>query len=161
MANTYSQIYLHVVFAVAGRARLIPARHQEELNRYITGIVTNKGQKLLAVNGMPDHLHVLLNLQPDVAPSDVVRDIKANSSRFINEQRWLPGGRFEWQRGFGAFSYAASQLATVVRYIERQPQHHATRTFGEEYRALLALFGVPHDERHLFADPYADPYAEP
>lgn len=157
MANTYSQIYLHVVFAVAGRARLIPARHQEELNRYVTGIVTNKGQKLLAVNGMPDHLHVLLNLQPDVAPSDVVRDIKANSSRFINEQRWLPGGRFAWQRGFGAFSYAASQLAAVVRYIERQPQHHATRTFGEEYRALLALFAVPHEDRYLFADPYAEP----
>lgn len=156
MANTYTQIYLHVVFAVAGRARLIPARNQEELNRYITGIVTNKGQKLLAVNGMPDHLHLLLNLRPDVAPSAVVRDIKANSARFINEQRWLPG-RFEWQRGFGAFSYAASQLGAVVRYIARQPQHHATRTFGEEYRALLTAFAVPFDEQHLFADAYTAP----
>lgn len=156
MANTYSQIYLHMVFAVAGRARLIPARHQEELNQYITGIVTNKGQKLLAVNGMPDHLHIFLNLQPDVAPSDVVRDIKANSSRFINEQNWLPGGRFEWQRGFGAFSYAASQVAAVCRYIAQQQQHHATRTFGEEYRALLRLFGIAHDEQYLFADPYTE-----
>ena len=154
MANTYSQIYLHVVFAVAGRARLIPTEHQETLYKFITGIVRNRGQKLLAINGMPDHVHLLLNVQPEVAPSDLVRDIKANSSRFITTQGWVRGGSFAWQRGFGIFSYAPSQLASVIRYIERQQAHHATRSFQQEYRALLALFQIPYDEQYLFTDPY-------
>lgn len=146
MAGTFTQLHIQVVFAVAGRAHLIPAHRQEHLNRYITGIITNKGQKALAVNGMPDHLHILLGLRPDMPLATLVRDIKANSSRFINEQNWLPG-KFAWQLGYGAFSYSASHLDQVIRYIQNQQQHHATRTFREEYQALLDHFEVQYDPR--------------
>ncbi len=148
MAGTFSQLHVQVVFAVAGRTGLIPSHRQEELNKYVAGIIANKGQKVLAVNGMPDHLHILVGLRPEMALADLVRDIKSNSSRFINEQRWLPG-RFAWQRGYGAFSYSASHLAQVVRYILDQQRHHATRTFREEYQRLLDLFGVEYDPRFL------------
>jgi REP element-mobilizing transposase RayT len=114
MANTYTQIYLHVVFAVEGRQSLIKPEHNDELQKYITGIVSGQKQKLIAINNMPDHLHLLVGLRPDAALSDLVRDIKANSSRFIREKNWVPG-RFSWQEGFGAFSYSHSQLGTVVR----------------------------------------------
>jgi len=152
MANTYTQIHLHIVFAVRGRASLIPAKHAATLYRYITGIVTNQGQKLLAINGMPDHLHLLIGLRPDQALADLMRDVKANSAKFINEQHWLPT-KFSWQEGYGAFSYGASQLPAVIQYIERQQEHHAKRTFGEEYRLLLDSFGVAYDSRYLFASP--------
>ena len=148
MAGTFTQIHIQVVFAVAGCTRLIPAHRQEELNQYVAGIIANKGQKVLAVNGMPDHLHLFIGLRPDMALADLVRDIKANSSRFINEQRWTVG-RFAWQRGYGAFSYAASQVDQVVRYIHDQQRHHATRTFREEYQRLLELFGVEYDPQYL------------
>ena len=148
MAGTYTQLHIQVVFAVAGRNRLIPAQHQERLNQYVTGIIDGKGQKALAVNGMPDHLHVLVGLRPETPLADLVRDIKSNSSRFINEQSWLPG-RFAWQRGYGAFSYSASHLDQVVRYIHDQQRHHAVRTFREEYQALLDRFGVQYDPRFL------------
>lgn len=148
MAGTYTQLHIQIVFAVAGRACLIPAKHQEQLNQYVTGIITNKGQKALAVNGMPDHLHVLVGLRPEMPLADVVRDIKANASRFINEQRWVIG-KFAWQRGYGAFSYSASHLDQVIRYIHNQQLHHATRTFREEYQALLDRFGIQYDPRFL------------
>ncbi|WBA42514.1 IS200/IS605 family transposase [Hymenobacter canadensis] len=149
MANTYTQIHLHLVFAVRGRACLIPADRAETLYRYITGIVTNQGQKLLAINGMPDHLHLLIGLRPEKALSDLVRDTKANSAKFINEQRWLKA-RFAWQEGFGAFSYSASQLPDVIRYIQHQQEHHAKRTFAEEYRLLLERFGVEYNAKYVF-----------
>lgn len=148
MAGTYFQLHIQLVFAVAGRTRLIPTQHQETLNKYVTGIITNKGQKALAVNGMPDHLHLLVGLRPDTALSDLVRDIKANSSRFISEQGWVTG-KFAWQRGYGAFSYSASHLDRVVRYIHNQKAHHATRSFREEYQALLDAFGVQYDAQYL------------
>ena len=151
MADTYSQIYLHVVFAVAHRQGLIPTAHKEELYKYMAGIVKAKGQKLLAVNGMPDHVHLLLNIQPNIALSDLIRDVKANSSRFINEKRWTTG-KFSWQSGFGAFSYAASQLDAVIGYIQRQQQHHTQRSFRQEYEALLTAFGVDFDSAHTFGD---------
>lgn len=149
MANTYTQIHLHIVFAVRGRASLIPTGHASTLYRYITGIVTQQGQKLLAINGMPDHLHLLIGLRPDKALSDLMRDIKANAAKFINAQQWLPV-KFAWQEGFGAFSYGASQLPTVIRYIEQQQEHHAKRTFSEEYRLLLDSFGVAYNPDYLF-----------
>ena len=152
MANTYTQIHLHIVFAVKGRLSLIPSRNAATLYRYITGIITQQGQKLLAINGMPDHLHLLIGLRPDKALSDLVREVKANSARFINEQHWV-AGRFAWQEGFGAFSYSASQLPTVIKYIERQQEHHATRTFQEEYRLLLERFGVDYNPAYLFTSP--------
>ncbi|WP_310394329.1 IS200/IS605 family transposase [Hymenobacter sp.] len=149
MAGTYTQLHIQVVFAVAGRACLIPTKHQEQLNQYISGIIANKGQKALAVNGMPDHMHVLLGLRPETALADVVRDIKANASRFINEQRWV-AGKFAWQRGYGAFSYSASHLDQVIRYIHNQQAHHANRSFQAEYQELLNRFGIGYDPRYLF-----------
>lgn len=149
MANTYTQIYLHVVFAVEGRQSLIAPEHNDELQKYITGIVSGQKQKLIAINNMPDHLHMLVGLKPDMALSDLVRDIKANSSRFIREKHWVPG-RFSWQEGFGAFSYSRSQLGTVIRYIENQQKHHAKKSFLDEYTALLEKFGVEYDQRYIF-----------
>ncbi len=149
MANTYTQIYLHVVFAVEGRQNLIKPEHNDELQKYITGIVSVQKHKLIAINNMPDHLHLLAGLRPDAALSDLVRDIKANSSRFISEKRWVPG-RFSWQEGFGAFSYSRSQLGTVIRYIEDQQKHHARRSFREEYIELLEKFEVEFDQRYIF-----------
>ena len=128
MANTYTQIYLHIVFAVKGRHNLISKNWKDELYKYITGIVTNEGQKLIAINGMSDHIHILIGLKPDKSLSDLVRDIKANSSRFINEKNWI-NGKFEWQAGFGAFSYSHSQLTKVINYIQNQEEHHRKENF--------------------------------
>ena len=149
MANTYTQIYIQVVFAVEGRQNLIAPEHNDELQKYITGIVSAQEHKLIAINNMPDHLHLLVGLRPDAALSELVRDIKANSSRFINERRWVMG-RFAWQEGFGAFSYSRSQLGAVIRYIENQQKHHAKKSFLEEYMALLDKFEVKYDPRYLF-----------
>lgn len=149
MANTYTQIYIHVVFAVEGRQNLIAPEHNDELQKYITGILSAQRQKLIAINNMPDHLHLLLGLRPDACLSDLVRDVKANSSRFINEKHWV-AGRFSWQEGFGAFSYSRSQIGTVIRYIENQQKHHAKKSFREEYIGLLERFGVDFDRRYIF-----------
>lgn len=149
MANTYTQIYIHVVFAVQGRQNLIPKEHKEELHKYITGIVQNKGQKLIAINSMPDHAHVFMGVKPAIALSDLVRDIKNNSSGFINEKKWVRG-KFNWQKGFGAFSYGHSQIDVVVKYIFNQEKHHAKKTFREEYVEMLKKFQVEYDEKYLF-----------
>jgi putative transposase len=149
MANTYTQIYLQVVFAVQGRQNLIRPERKEELHKYITGIVTRQRQKLIAIHAMPDHAHVLIGMKPDIAPSDLVGDIKTGSTNHINENRWV-AGRFSWQEGFGAFSYSHSQLPVVVRYIQNQERHHARKTFREEYLQMLEKFDVSHDERYIF-----------
>ncbi len=149
MANTYTQIYIHVVFAVEGRQNLIKPEHNDELQKYITGIVSGQKQKLIAINNMPDHLHLLVGMKPDLALSDLMRDVKAGSSKFINEKRWVIG-RFSWQEGFGAFSYSRSQLGTVIRYIENQQKHHAKKSFRDEYVELLEKFGVDYDPRYIF-----------
>jgi REP element-mobilizing transposase RayT len=149
MANTYTQIYIHVVFAVQGRQNLIPKEHKEELHKYITGIVQNKGQKLIAINSMPDHAHVFIGMKPNIALSDLVRDIKNNSSNFINEKKWVRG-RFNWQKGFGAFSYGHSQIDVVAKYILNQEKHHEKKTFKEEYLEMLKKFTVEYDEKYLF-----------
>ncbi|MCO5050898.1 MAG: IS200/IS605 family transposase [Verrucomicrobiae bacterium] len=149
MANTYTQIYIQVVFAVEGRQNLIAPEHNDELQKYITGIVSAQRHKLIAINNMPDHLHLLVGLRPDAALSELVRDIKANSSRFINAKRWVMG-RFSWQEGFGAFSYSRSQLGAVIRYIEDQEKHHVKKSFLDEYKALLDKFEVEYDQRYIF-----------
>ncbi len=149
MANTYTQIYLHVVFAVEGRQNLIKPEHNDELQKYITGIVSGQKQKLIAVNNMPDHLQMLVGIKPDISLSDLVRDVIAGSSKFINEKHWFMG-RFSWQEGFGAFSYSRSQLGTVICYIENQERHHATKSFREEYVSMLEKFGVEYDPRYIF-----------
>lgn len=149
MANTYSQIYIQTVFAVDGRLSLIRPEFKEELYKYITGIVRNHRQKLIAINGMSDHVHILIGLKPATALADLVRDIKADSSDFINRKKWVRG-RFCWQEGYGAFSYGHSQLGTIVRYIQNQEQHHRRRTFKDEYMTWLRKFEVPFDERYIF-----------
>ena len=149
MANTYSQIYLQVVFAVEGRQNLIQKRNKQELHKYITGIVTQRGQKLLAVHCMPDHTHFLIGLKPSVALSDVVRDVKNASTNFVNRTKWV-AGRFSWQEGFGAFSYGHSQLTGIINYIKDQEQHHASRTFRQEYIQFQKKYEIDHDERFIF-----------
>lgn len=149
MANTYTQLYIQIVFAVEGRQNLIAPEHNDELQKYISGIVSAQKHKLIAINNLPDHLHLLVGLRPDAALSNLVRDIKANSSRFINEKHWVIG-RFSWQEGFGAFSYSRSQLGTVIRYIENQQAHHAGKSFREEYTEMLEKFGVEFDPRYIF-----------
>ena len=149
MANTYTQIYLHVVFAVEGRQSLIKQEHNSELQKYITGIVSGQKQKLIAINNLPDHLHLLVGIKPDMALSDLVRNVKASSSKFINEKHWTMG-RFSWQEGFGAFSYSRSQLGVVIRYIDNQQKHHAKKSFREEYVTLLEKFGVEYNPHYLF-----------
>ncbi|CAN5426793.1 hypothetical protein BH18ACI3_BH18ACI3_17310 [soil metagenome] len=149
MANTYSQIYIQIVFAVEGRQNLISQQHREELHKYITGIIQKRSQKMLAIFCMPDHTHILIGLTPPMAISDLVRDIKAGSSKFIHDNRWLHG-RFSWQEGFGAFSYSRSQIDTVIKYILNQESHHAKRTLRNEYIGFLNKFEVDYDERYLF-----------
>lgn len=149
MANTYTQIYLHVVFAVTGRACVITAARREELQKYITGIVAAKGQKLIAIYCMPDHSHVLLGLKPDITPSDLIGDIKTGSTNHINEQRWI-GCRFSWQEGYGAFSVSHSHLDRVATYIHNQETHHRGKTFQDEYVEFLERHHVPYDERYIF-----------
>jgi putative transposase len=149
MANTYTQIYIQVVFAVSGRLSLILIEHKEEIYKYITGIVRNDGHKLIVINGMPDHLHILLGLKPNMALSDLVRDIKSNSSNFINQRR-LSQGKFGWQEGYGAFSYGHSQLDTIIRYIQNQEQHHSHRSFKDEYLVLLKKFQIAFESKYVF-----------
>lgn len=149
MPNTYSQIYIQLVFAVEGRQNLIAPNHREELHKYITGIISKRKQKLLAIFCMPDHIHLLVGISPTIAISDLVRDIKAGSSNFINERKWIRG-RFNWQEGFGAFSYSRSQIKAVSDYILEQESRHEARTFRKEYVGLLKKFDVEFDERYLF-----------
>lgn len=149
MANTYSQIYIQIVFAVAGRQNLIHPKNREELHKYITGIVTNRGQKLLAVFCMPDHVHILVGVKPSIRISDLVRDIKTGTSNFINGQGWIRG-HFNWQEGFGVFSYSRSQIDRVCKYIANQEAHHRKNSFRNEYVSLLKKFEIDHEEKFLF-----------
>ena len=149
MPGTFSQIYIQVVFAVKGRPSLIAADWEEELYKYITGIVQNKGQKMLAINGMPDHIHFLIGMKPSCCLSDLVREVKKSSNTFIQEKRFSRN-KFEWQAGYGAFSYSHSALDTVIAYITNQKEHHRKKTFRDEYMAFLKKFDVEFNEAYLF-----------
>jgi len=149
MAGTYHQIYVQVVFAVKGRENTVSSRWKDELYKYISGIITNKQQKSIIVNGMPDHVHCFIGLNPSMALADLVRDIKNNSSRFINERGFVKG-KFSWQEGYGAFSYSQSQIKNVYNYILNQETHHSKRTFKEEYIELLQKFEIGFEEKYLF-----------
>ena len=149
MPNTYSQIYIQIVFAVKGRQNLIPNQKREELQKFITGIVKKREQKLLSIYSMPDHIHLLIGLKPSISISDLVRDIKAGSSKFINDKHWVKG-KFNWQQGFGAFSYSKSQIDNVIKYILNQREHHKKKTFKEEYIEFLKRFAIEYDEKYLF-----------
>jgi putative transposase len=151
MANTYTQIYIQVVFAVEARQCLILPERKEELQKYMTGIVTGQGQKLLSIACMPDHTHVLVGLRPTMSLSDLVQEIKMSASKFINGRHWVPG-RFSWQEGFGAFSYGHSQIGVVMRYINNQEEHHQRQTLREEYIKFLRKYEIDHDERFIFRE---------
>jgi REP element-mobilizing transposase RayT len=132
-----------------GRHNFIEKRNREELQKYLAGIIQNRSQKLLAIYCMPDHVHMLIGLKPNMAISDLVRDIKAFSSPFVSEKKWKPG-KFKWQEGFGAFSYSKSQISQAVNYILNQESHHKKKTFKEEYIDFLEKFEVEYDEKYLF-----------
>jgi putative transposase len=149
MANTYTQLYVHLVFAVEHRDRLIHSSFREEIHKYITGIIKNKENKLLGINVMPDHCHILLGLHPINAISDLVRDIKKSSTDFINNKKWLRG-KFNWQEGYGAFSYSHSQIDRVRKYVNNQENHHKTKTFKEEYIQFLKMFNIDYNDSYLF-----------
>jgi len=149
MANTYTQLYFHVVFAVNGRKELIDKNWKDELYKYITGIVSNKDQKLMFINGMPDHVHLLIGTKPNCNLSDLVRDIKSNSAKWINNKQFI-NGEFEWQLGFGAFTVSQSQLDKVVNYIKNQQKHHLKKSFREEYVEFLEANNIDYKDEYLF-----------
>jgi putative transposase len=149
MANTYSKVYLHFVFTVKGRQCLISSKHNDELQKYITGLVQNRNQKMLAINNMPDHLHLLVGFGTTMSMADFMEEVKSISSKFINEQGWIKV-KFEWQRGYGVFSYSRSQIDNVIKYILNQQEHHKKSTFKEEYLELLKKFEVDYDEQYMF-----------
>jgi len=149
MAGTFSQMHIQAVFAVKSRENLLHKTWRDELFRYISGIITNKGQKSIIVNGVENHVHVFFGLKPSMPVSDLLRDIKNNSSNFINDNRFLPG-KFSWQEGFGSFSYSKSHVERVFNYIKNQEEHHRKKSFREEYTELLVEHEIPFEERFLF-----------
>ena len=149
MANTYTQIHIQVVFTVRNRECIIQNTWKDDLYKYMSGIVRSNDHKLLAINGMPDHVHILLGLRPSQSLSDLMQDVKGSSSRWINDQKFIHG-KFSWQEGFGGFSYCKSEVETVTNYIHNQVSHHKRKTFLEEYREILKEFEVDYNEEYLF-----------
>ncbi|MFN4084297.1 MAG: IS200/IS605 family transposase [Spirosomataceae bacterium] len=149
MPNTYTQLYVQLVFAVKNRECLIPSENRKDIQRYITGIIQKRGNKLLAIYAMPDHLHLVIGQNPHLSLSDLVRDIKSVSSKYINEQNWIPK-KFHWQNGYGAFSYSRSHIDAVVNYVLNQEEHHKRKTFKEEYLDNLRKYDIDFDEKYVF-----------
>lgn len=149
MPGTFSQIYIQIIFAVKGRESLIHSSWEEQLYKYITGIVQNKEQKMLAINGMPDHIHFLIGMKPSCCLSDLIREIKKSSNDFIKDKK-LCKYKFQWQEGYGAFSYSHSNLGNVIAYVMNQKEHHKKKTFKEEYNDFLNKFEIDHKPEYLF-----------
>ena len=149
MSGTFSQIYIQAVFAVKGRENLLEKKWREEVFKYMVGIIKNKGQKPIIVNGVSDHVHVFVGLKPSMSVSDLIRDVKNNSTNFINEKKFVKG-KFSWQEGYGSFSYSHSHIENVYNYILNQEEHHRKKTFHEEYLEFLKNFDVEYDEKYLF-----------
>lgn len=149
MPGTFTQIYIHIIFAVKGRESLIASDWEDQLYKYIAGIIRNKEQKLLAINGMPDHIHFLIGMRPSCALSDLVREIKKASNEFIKEKKFTKH-KFQWQEGYGAFSYNHSDIDKVIAYIQNQKQHHSIKTFREEYETFMKEFNIEHKPEFLF-----------
>jgi REP element-mobilizing transposase RayT len=147
--GSFTQLYIHMVFSPKYRESLLHSRFTSELYSYMGGLLNQKKHKSIIMNGRPDHIHVLVGLNPNISISDTVADLKRSSSLFINEKKWLPG-KFQWQDGYGAFSYGRSQLDTIYQYILNQEKHHKKMTFREEYIALLRKFEVEFEEKYLF-----------
>ena len=151
MANTYTQLYIQFVFAVQNGTSLIQTAWKDELYKYITGIVQNNKHKLIAINGMSNHIHVFTGYKPHQLIPDLLQVIKGSSSAWINKKGFVKG-KFRWQEGYGAFSYSHSHIDRVVKYIINQEQHHKKKTFKEEYIELLNRFNVDYDERYILKD---------
>jgi len=151
MPNTYCQIYIHLVFAVKFRQSQIHASIRDEFEKYVSGIIRNENQKLLAIYCMPDHCHLFISITPDISISNLVRIVKVNSSKWLNQHHKLKN-RFEWQNGYGAFSYSQSQIPAVVSYILNQEEHHRKISFGEEYINFLTKFQIEYDEKYIFQE---------
>ena len=149
MADTYSQIYIQIVFAVQNRNAYIQTIWEKELYKYITGVVQNKGQKMLTINGTEDHIHFFIGMKPTCCLSDLVREVKKSSDNFITERKFT-SLKFRWQEGFGAFSYSHSQLTNVIRYIENQKEHHKKQTFKDEYETFLKNYELEFKTEYLF-----------
>lgn len=147
--GAFTQLYVHLVFAVKYRERLLTKEMREELFKYISGIISNRKHKVIIINGMADHIHILIGLNPNDKISDLIACIKRESSSFINEKKFFLG-KFHWQDGYGAFSYSRSQLDVVYNYIANQEVHHKKRTFREEYVELLTKFEIKYDVKYLF-----------
>ena len=152
MADTYTQIHIHLVFAVKFRQSLIHPDLQDELFKYITGIVQRNKHKMLSINCMPDHMHILIGIRPSQSLSDLMQDIKGDSSKWINSRKFLKQ-RFAWQESYGAFSYSKSLISRVARYIENQQEHHKKQDFISEYKKTLEKFGVSYNEKDIFKPP--------
>ncbi len=151
MANTYTQLYFHIVFAVKGRDNLITSKFKIDLYKYITGIISKKDQKLMIINGMPNHIHLLIGTKPNCNLSDLIRDIKANSSKWINENKFVLG-KFEWQTGFGAFTISQSGINKVIKYIKDQEEHHKIKSFKEEYIDFLKGYKIDFEDKYIFSE---------
>ena len=151
MANTYTQIHIQAVFAVKYRAGVIAKEWKNDLYKYITGIIQTNKHKMLAINGMPDHVHVFFGMRPSQSLSDLMQDIKGSSSKWVNANKFVKG-RFEWQEGYGAFSYSKSQISSVISYIENQEIHHQKITFLDEYKEFLNKFEIDYDEKYIFRE---------
>ena len=149
MAGTFSQLYIQTVFAVKGRENLIDKKWRDELCKYISGIIKGKNQKSIIVNGVADHIHCFVGLKPSMSISDLMRDIKNNSSKFINDKGFVKG-KFSWQEGYGAFSYSHSQIEQVYNYILNQELHHQKKTFKEEYLEFLTKYEIDYKTEYLF-----------
>jgi len=149
MADTYSQIFYHVVFAVRNRESLITPTIKDDLYKYITGIITNQKQKLFIINGMPDHIHILMNCKPNMNLSDNIREIKEHSSKFINNEKKLRG-KFYWQAGFGAFTVSKKDVTMILNYIKNQEEHHKKKTFRDEYLKFLKENEIEFKEEYIF-----------
>ena len=149
MANTYTQIYIQYVFAVQNRVSLIDESWQTDLYKYMSGIIEKHENKMFTINGMPDHIHILISMNPKQSPSDLMFHVKRSSSLWINDNKFC-SGRFSWQEGFGAFSYGKSQIPMIARYIENQQRHHKKQTFIEEYIDFLKAFEIDYDERYIY-----------
>lgn len=149
MPNTYTQIHLHFIFAVQNRLSLISKEWKDRLYQYTTGIVQNNGHKMIIINVMPDHLHIVTGMRPTQSVSDLLQDIKGSSSKWINDNR-LVKGKFQWQEGYGAFSYSKSALPKLIEYVKNQEEHHQKKTFLQEYREFLNAFEVAYDDRYIF-----------
>ena len=149
MADTYREITLQIVFAVRFRESLIEDNFREDLHRYINGIIKNHDQKPIIINSMPDHIHILTDLNPNIRLADLVRDIKASSANYINKNR-LSRNIFYWQNGYGVFSYGMSQRKRVINYIANQQNHHKDKSFRQEYTRLLEINRIKYQSKYLF-----------